>query len=109
MPSSSCWSLFRSDTKHLNGAEFSPQPWGAGGQMIDSQTYDMLLKRYGSTCLPLELVRQHYLSHMGMPALLREFGKGRISLRVVKGEWGGRMQRVVYLHDLASWLDQGGN
>ena len=77
--------------------------------MSDSQTYDMLLKRYGSTCLPLELVRQHYLSHMGMPALLRAFGKGRISLRVVKGEWGGRMQRVVYLHDLASWLDRGGD
>lgn len=77
--------------------------------MVDSQTYDMLLKRYGSTCLPLEIVRQHYLPHLGMPALLRTLGKGGLTLRVVTGDWGGRMQRVVYLHDLASWLDQGGN
>lgn len=77
--------------------------------MVDTQTYDMLLKRYGSMCLPLEIVRQHYLSHLGTPALLRELGKGRLTLRIVKGDWGGRIQRVVYLHDLASWLDQGGN
>ncbi|PRA58672.1 pyocin activator PrtN family protein [Pseudomonas sp. MYb187] len=77
--------------------------------MVDSQTYDMLQKRYGSTCLPLEIVRQHYLSHLGMPSLLRALGKGKLTLRVVKGDWGGRLQRVVYLHDLARWLDQGGN
>lgn len=77
--------------------------------MVDSQTYDMLLKRYGSICLPLEIVRQHYLQHLGTSALLRELGKGRLTLRVVKGDWGGRIQRVVYLHDLATWLDQGGN
>lgn len=77
--------------------------------MVDSQTYDMLLKRYGSTCLPLEIVRQHFLPHLGIPTLLRELGRGRLTLRVVTGDWGGRVQRVVYIHDLASWLDQGGN
>lgn len=77
--------------------------------MVDTQTYDMLLKRYGSMYLPLEIVRQHYLQHLGTSTLLRELGKGRLTLRVVKGDWGGRIQRVVYLHDLASWLDQGGN
>ncbi len=94
-------------TFRLRGIQ--PHARGAGVYMVDSQTYDMLLRRYDSTCLPLEIVRQHYLPHLSTPALLRALGKETLSLRVVSGDWGGRMQRVVYLHDLASWLDQGGN
>lgn len=70
---------------------------------------DLLQRQYGSVCIPLEVVRRQYLGHLGMPQLLRVIGRGRITLRVVKSDWGGRTQRVVYLHDLAEWLARGGD
>ncbi|WP_460155659.1 pyocin activator PrtN family protein [Pseudomonas sp. S2_H10] len=68
---------------------------------------DVLQRQYGSICIPLEVVRRQYLGHLGMPQLLRQIGRGRITLRVVKSDWGGGTQRVVYLHDLAEWLAKG--
>ena len=66
----------------------------------------LLRRQYGSICIPLEQVRKEYLSHLGTEALLlRRIREGKISLRVCKGDWGGRPCKVVYLHDLAEWLD----
>ncbi|MNG21627.1 Pyocin activator protein PrtN [compost metagenome] len=67
----------------------------------------MLRRRYGSICIPLEQVRREYLGHIGTKSyLLRVIREGRLPLRVVKAEWGGTVQRVVYLHDLADWIDR---
>ncbi|WP_413703610.1 pyocin activator PrtN family protein [Pseudomonas sp. Pseusp16] len=87
-------------------------PWGEGGDVTEVTAdwfLDVLQRQYGSVCIPLEVVRRQYLGHLGMPQLLRKIGRGRITLRVVKSDWGGRTQRVVYLHDLAEWLAKGGD
>lgn len=73
--------------------------------MDDFPTLDLLRRRYGSVCIPLDTVRRHYANHLGMPRFLRKIREKEIPLRVVKGDWGGRMQRVVYLHDLAQWIE----
>lgn len=73
--------------------------------MADFPTLEFLKKKYGNICIPLDIVRRHYASHLGMPQLLRKIREGKITLRVVKGDWGGSTQRVVYLHDLAQWID----
>ncbi|WP_223543742.1 pyocin activator PrtN family protein [Pseudomonas sp. BF-B-28] len=77
--------------------------------MADNWTFEALREKYGSVCVPLEVVRLQYLGHLSMPQLLRALGRGRITLRVIKSDWGGRSQRVVYLHDLAEWIEGCGN
>jgi len=87
-------------------------PWGEGADVTEVTAdwfLDVLQRQYGSVCIPLEVVRRQYLGHLGMPQLLRKIGRGRITLRVVKSDWGGGTQRVVYLHDLAEWLAKGGD
>jgi hypothetical protein len=87
-------------------------PWGEGVEVTEVTAdwcLEMLRAKYGSVCVPLEVVRREHLGHLGMPQLLRALGRGRITLRVVKSDWGGRGQRVVYLHDLAVWLAKGGD
>ena len=73
--------------------------------MDDFPTLNLLRRRYGSVCIPLDTVRRHYANHLGMPQFLRKIREKDITLRVVKGDWGGRTQRVVYLHDLAQWIE----
>jgi hypothetical protein len=93
-------------------------PWGEGADVTEvievaevtaDWFLDVLQRQYGSVCIPLEVVRRQYLGHLGMPQLLRKIGRGRITLRVVKSDWGGGTQRVVYLHDLAEWLAKRGD
>lgn len=76
--------------------------------MTDYSTLAMLRRHYGAICVPLEVVRRDYLSHLKMPSLLRALREKRILLRVVVVDWGGVRQRVVYLHDLADFLDRAG-
>lgn len=73
--------------------------------MTNFPTLELLTKKFGSICIPLDIVRRHYANHLGMPQFLRKIREGKITLRVVKGDWGGKKQRVVYLHDLAQWID----
>lgn len=74
--------------------------------MTDHSTLAMLRRRYGSVCIPIEQVRKDYLPHLGTVALLlRRIREDRVQLRVCKSDWGGRACKVVYLHDLADWLD----
>lgn len=53
--------------------------------MSDFPTLEFLKKKYGNICIPLDIVRRHYASHLGMPQLLRKIREGKITLRVVKG------------------------
>ena len=77
--------------------------------VTENSVFEMLWKKYGSVCVPLEVVRREYLGHLGMPNLLRALSRGEITLRVIKGDWGGRTHREVYLDDLAKWRNKGGN
>lgn len=92
----------------MKGAGLPPLTWGEGIEVSDNWILEKLREKYGSVCIPLEVVRLQYLGHLSMPQLLRAIARGRIALRVIKSDWGGRTQRVVYLHDLAEWIEQGG-
>lgn len=74
--------------------------------MTDYSTLAMLRRQYGEVCIPLEVVRRKYFPHIGSTRyLLHVIRSERIKLRVVRSDWGGRTQWVVYLHDLADFLD----
>lgn len=68
-------------------------------------TLDQLIRRYDRPCLPLEEVRAEWLAHItNEQYLLREIRAGRITLRYTRLH-SSKGQPVVYLHDLATWLD----
>ena len=70
-----------------------------------STTFQQLLRRYDRPCLPLEEVRDEYLPHIEtIDHLLKEIRKGNIRLRYTRLHT--RLSTpVVYLRDLANWLD----
>lgn len=71
-----------------------------------TSTYQQLLRRYDRPCLPLDDVRAEYLPHIAsMDHLLEEIRKGVIRLRYVRLTGSRRAPPVVYLQDLANWLD----
>ncbi|WID41951.1 pyocin activator PrtN family protein [Pseudomonas phage PG1] len=71
-----------------------------------SSTYQQLLRRYDRPCLPLDEVRAEYLPHIAsMDHLMEEIRKGVIRLRYVRLTGSRRAAPVVYLRDLAAWLD----
>lgn len=74
--------------------------------MNDFSTLAMLRRQYKDVCIPLDTVRRNYFPHLGMSQMLRSISEGRLPLRVVTGDWGGQRRKVVYLHDLASYLDR---
>ncbi|AEJ12313.1 putative transcriptional regulator PrtN [Pseudomonas putida S16] len=51
-------------------------------------------------------VREHYFSHIGTDRRFRELiNKGRIKLSLKKLHNSAKAQHVIYLHDLADYLD----
>lgn len=71
-----------------------------------STTYQQLLRRYDRPCLPLDDVRAEYLPHIrSMEYLLDEIRQGRIKLRYTRLHCTRNSPPVVYLQDLANWLD----
>jgi hypothetical protein len=76
-----------------------------GEEVTDYSNLALLKRKYGGTCISLDIFRRDYLPGLKMSSLLRFISTGRITLRVVKSDWGGTAQRIVYLHDIADWLD----
>jgi len=71
-----------------------------------SNTYQQLVRRYDRPCLPLDEVRAEYLPHINsMEWLLKEIRAGSIKLRYTRLHSSRVAQPVVYLQDLANWLD----
>ena len=71
-----------------------------------TSTYEQLLRRYDRPCLPLDEVRAEYLPHINsMEYLLDEIRTGAIKLRYTRLHGTRKAQPVVYLQDLANWLD----
>ncbi|MFJ4256724.1 pyocin activator PrtN family protein [Pseudomonas monteilii] len=70
-------------------------------------TYDQLLKEWGTLCPTLTAVRERYFPHLGSDRYFKTLiNKGRIDLQVSKIEPSGKAQTVVYLHNLAAYLDR---
>lgn len=68
-------------------------------------TLEQLRRRYDRPCLPLEEVRAEWLPHIKSERhLLAEIRAGRIQLRYTRLH-SQRGLTVVYLDDLARWLD----
>lgn len=71
-----------------------------------SPTFQQLLRRYDRPCLTLDEVRAEWFPHIQQEkSLLRAIREGRIGLRYTTLQPGRYTTRVVYLHDLATWLD----
>jgi len=71
-----------------------------------SGTLEQLRAQWCTPCLTLTNVREHYFSHIGTDRRFRELiNKGRIKLSLKKLHNSAKAQHVIYLHDLADYLD----
>ena len=71
-----------------------------------STTYQQLLRRYDRPCLPLADVMAEYLPHSQSADHLMALIRSReISLRSTRLHSSRKAPPVVYLYDLAAWLD----
>ncbi|MQA56564.1 pyocin activator PrtN family protein [Pseudomonas piscis] len=71
-----------------------------------SETLDQLRRQFTTPCPTLAAVRQEYFPHIHTDKyLLAEIRRGRIKLTIKRIHHSVRAPWVVYLHDLASYLD----
>jgi hypothetical protein len=71
-----------------------------------SNTLEQLRRQFATPCPTLSAVREQYFTHIRTDRyLLTEIKAGRIALVVKRLHGSARAQRVVYLHDLANFLD----
>ncbi|MEB0223564.1 pyocin activator PrtN family protein [Pseudomonas sp. 10S4] len=71
-----------------------------------SNTLEQLRRQFATPCPTLSVVREQYFTHIRTDRyLLTEIKAGRIALVVKRLHGSARAQRVVYLHDLADFLD----
>ena len=71
-----------------------------------SSTLEQLRRQFATPCPTLAAVREQYFSHIRTDRhLLTEIKKGRIKLTVKRLHGSTRAKPVVYLHDLAEYLD----
>lgn len=71
-----------------------------------SNTLEQLRRQFATPCPTLSAVREQYFAHIRTDRyLLAEIKAGRIALIVKRLHGSARAHRVVYLHDLAVFLD----
>ncbi|WP_122524621.1 pyocin activator PrtN family protein [Pseudomonas viridiflava] len=71
-----------------------------------SETLNQLRDQFATPCPTLGTVRERYFSHISSDRyLLRKINAGRINLKVTRLGGSNKGQPVVYLHDLAAYLD----
>jgi len=71
-----------------------------------SNTLDQLRKQFATPCPSLTAVREQYFTHIRTDRhLLGEIKAGRIALVVTRLHCSVRAKPVVYLHNLADYLD----
>lgn len=71
-----------------------------------SNTLDQLRRQFATPCPSLTAVREQYFAHIRTDRyLLSEIKAGRIRLIVTRLHNSARAKPVVYLHNLADYLD----
>ncbi|UVM65304.1 pyocin activator PrtN family protein [Pseudomonas sp. B21-009] len=71
-----------------------------------SETLAQLRRQWTTPCPTLREVREHYFPHIKTDQHLRKLiNKGRIQLKLIKPDHSVRAEYVVYLHELAAYLD----
>lgn len=69
-------------------------------------TLDQLRQQWPTPCPTMTAVREHYFPHIQTDRRFRELVRdGRIKLKLTKLHNSARAQHVVYLNDLAAYLD----
>lgn len=72
-----------------------------------SKTLDQLRTQWTTPCPTLTAVREHYFPHIKTDRRFRELiNAGQIKLKLKKLHSSARAQHVIYLHDLAEYLDE---
>lgn len=71
-----------------------------------SDTLEQLRRQFATPCPSLSAVREQYFTHIRTDRyLLSEIKAGRIQLVIKRLHCSTRAKPVVYLHDLAAYLD----
>jgi hypothetical protein len=71
-----------------------------------TSTLNQLRKQFDTPCPSIAEVRERYFSHIRTDRyLLREIKAGRIPLNIKRLHSSARAKPVIYLHDLADYLD----
>lgn len=71
-----------------------------------TSTLNQLRKQFDTPCPSLAEVREQYFSHIRTDRhLLKEIKAGRICLNIKRLHSSARAKPVVYLHDLADYID----
>ncbi|PPS59704.1 pyocin activator PrtN family protein [Pseudomonas sp. BRM28] len=71
-----------------------------------SDTLAQLRRQWTTPCPTLSAVREHYFPHIKTDRHLRNLiNAGRIPLKLSKLHRSVRAEHVVYLHELAAYLD----
>lgn len=70
-------------------------------------TLFLLMAQYsGQVIIPLESVREDYLSHLTLDNIKRKVALGEIDLPIVQLEASQKSARGVHVKDLAQYLDK---
>lgn len=70
-------------------------------------TLEQLRSEFCTPCPTLSAVRERYFPHIGTDRRLRELiNKGEIDLKLSKLHNSAKAQHVVYLNNLAAYLDR---
>ncbi len=70
-------------------------------------TLEQLRSEFATPCPTLSAVRERYFAHIGTDRRLRELiNKGQIDLQLSKLHNSAKAQHVVYLQNLAAYLDR---
>lgn len=71
-----------------------------------TETLNQLRQEFSTPCPSLTNVREKYFSHITSDKyLLRKINAGQIKLKVTRMGNSSKGKPVVYLHDLANYLD----
>lgn len=74
--------------------------------MVPNSTYEQLLRHWDTPCLSLTQFRESYLPHIKTERyLLHEIKSGKIQIRVTRLHGSIRAAPVIFLQDLAQFLD----
>ena len=74
--------------------------------MVPNSTYEQLLRRWDTPCLSLSQFRESYLPHIKTERyLLQEIKAGKIQIRLTRLHGSIRAAPVIFLQDLAQYLD----
>ena len=81
------------------------KPLTAEGETTFSTAFLLFAQYGGQAVIPVEDVCRDYFNHLTPEKFLRKVTAGEIAIPVVRAEFSQKCQKGIYLHDLATYLD----